>query len=257
MDSDDEAGCEYAAIDSRDEGCSSLSAQGRDRSTTLASPPPHLTSTSGLKLKLSSSHPNAKGRPQTHANMDASPTPSGSTAAASAAVGSSIDFSLPSQPARPLVPPRPGVQKPFKPGPKRQSEVNDDYSNTKAPNQVLFTSFWSGLEPYLRDIGEDDLAMLGFKVGSGRQSSCWVEADAVSRPTHPNHTRCRQGEDIIPRSGMKKMVYHQVQVLVCPFPTSVNRRRHHHMADCRCHTSYRLWRCETKRWWTIIVAWVI
>lgn len=138
-------------------------AQARDRSTTLASPSrfTHTTSTSGLKLKLSSSHP--KSRP--HPYPDPSPTPSNSTPTASGQYGATIDFSLPPAPARPLVPLRPGVQKPLKPGPKRQNEVDEDFSNTKAPNQVAFTTFWSSVEPYLREVREDDLAMLGFKVG--------------------------------------------------------------------------------------------
>lgn len=134
-------------------------AQARDRLIN-ASPPrhTHTTSTSGLKLKLSSSHP--KSRP--HPHPDPSPTPSHPSPGAS--FGASIDFSLPPNPARPLVPIRPGVQKPLKPGPKRQSEVDEDFSNTKAPNQVAFTTFWGGIEPYLREVREDDLAMLGFKV---------------------------------------------------------------------------------------------
>jgi len=56
------------------------------------------------------------------------------------------------------------VQKPLKPGPKRQADVDEDFSNVKAPNQTAFTTFWSSVEPYLREIREDDLAMLGFKA---------------------------------------------------------------------------------------------
>jgi transcriptional adapter 3 len=106
--------------------------------TATASPPQ--ASTSGLKLKLLPSKP--------------SPAPSGH-----------LDFTLPPQPNRPLVPPRPGVQKPPKPGPKRQAEVDIDFSNVKVSNQIAATAFQSSIDPYLRDLREDDLAMLGFKVG--------------------------------------------------------------------------------------------
>lgn len=142
-----------------------VAAQARDRSNPLASPPhmTHMTSTSGLKLKLSSAHPTSRPHPHPHP----SPTPSSSTNAGAAHIGANIDFSLPANPARPLVPPRPGIQKPLKPGPKRQYEVHEDFSNTKAPSQVAFTTFWSSVEPYLREVREDDLAMLGFKVRSG------------------------------------------------------------------------------------------
>jgi len=120
----------------------------RDRSTTLASPPPqsHQTSTSGLKLKLLPTHPSK-----------ASPSPSNHSS-------SNIDFTLQTPPNRPLVPPRPGVQAPPIPGPKRQGEVDIDFSNVKAPQQVPSSQFMSSVEPYLRDLREDDLAMLGFKV---------------------------------------------------------------------------------------------
>lgn len=123
----------------------------------MASPPTHhTTSTSGLKLKIN------KARP-----VDPSPTPSGSTLLAPLAVtsnGTTIDFSLPSVPTRALVPPRPGIQPPPKPGPKRQADVDEDFSNVKAPSQIAQPTFWSSVEPYLRDIREDDLAMLNFKA---------------------------------------------------------------------------------------------
>lgn len=149
----------------------------RDRSSTLAASPPHAhPQASSLKLKLPTQ---AKQRP------DPSPAPS----------SSGIDFSLPSQASRPLVPARPGVQKPMKPGPKRQADVDEDYSNTKAPNQVLFTTFWTSVEPYLREIREDDLAMLGFKADApesyeipprGRHyTEVWDEEDGALPGTTP------------------------------------------------------------------------
>ncbi|EIW71248.1 hypothetical protein TREMEDRAFT_13632, partial [Tremella mesenterica DSM 1558] len=149
------------------------------------SSPPYQSTTSGLKLKLSSQKP----RP------DPSPTPSNSTAAVSVTVGASLDFSLPVQPQRPLVPNRPGVKKPPKPGPKRQNEVNEDFSNVKAPSQVAFPTFWSGVEPYLREIREDDLALLNFKADApesyevpprGRHyTEVWDEEDGLPPGTTP------------------------------------------------------------------------
>ncbi|WRT64729.1 uncharacterized protein IL334_001663 [Kwoniella shivajii] len=173
-------------LDSDDEAAS----QPRDRSVPHLSPPPnhghhghpHQSSTSGLKLKLSQAHPlshSKNPRPPT----DPSPTPS------IAGPSSNIDFSLPAIPVRPLIPPRPGIQKPMKPGPKKQSEVDEDFSNAKAPSQVAFTSFWSGVDPYLKDVKEDDLAMLGFKADApesyevparGRHyTEIWDEEDDV------------------------------------------------------------------------------
>ena len=142
--------------------------------------------------------------------MDPSPVPS--------SFGANIDFSLPNQPSRPLIPPRPGVQKPLKPGPKRQSEVDEDLSNTKAPNQVLFTTFWSSIEPYLRDIREDDLAMLGFKADApesyeiparGRHyTEVWDEEDGLPPGTTPRVSvpNMRQGvaSHFVPATEMRE-----------------------------------------------------
>lgn len=126
----------------------------RERSMTLASPPPYPSTTSGLKLKISHTQPKRPSVDATHSPASSStPLP-----------GAHIDFALPAQPSRPLVPTRQGPRQPMKPGPKKQSEVDEDYSNKKAPNQVAFPTFWSAVEPYLRDVREDDLAMLGFKV---------------------------------------------------------------------------------------------
>ena len=140
------------------------------------SPPLAHPQASSLKLKLPTQ---PKPRP------DPSPAPT----------ASGIDFSLPSQSSRPLIPPRPGVQKPLKPGPKRQADVDEDYSNAKAPNQVLFTTFWTSVEPYLRELREDDLAMLGFKADApesydipprGRHyTEVWDEEDGMPLGSTP------------------------------------------------------------------------
>ncbi|WVR04668.1 hypothetical protein IAU60_001679 [Kwoniella sp. DSM 27419] len=185
-------------LDSDDEAAS----QSRDRSVTHASPPPnqsghghghshghghpHQASTSSLKLKIPHAHPSTSKHVRPPA--DPSPTPS-------ATASNHIDFTLPPPPVRPLIPARPGVQKPMKPGPKKQSEVDEDYSNAKAPSQIAFPTFWSGVEPYLRDVREDDVAMLGFKADApesyeiparGRHyTEIWDEEDGNPPGTTP------------------------------------------------------------------------
>jgi transcriptional adapter 3 len=42
--------------------------------------------------------------------------------------------------------------------------VDEDYSDKKAPSQIAVQTFWQNVEPYIRDIREDDLAMLNFKA---------------------------------------------------------------------------------------------
>lgn len=175
-------------LDSDDEG-------GWDAQTFLtrtaahSTPPPHQASTSGLKLKLAPGVHN-KSRPQP---VDPSPTPS-STASAPLP-GGHIDWTLPAPPQRALVPPRPEVQKPLPAGPKRQSEVDEDYSDKKAPSQIAMATFWQNVEPYIRDIREDDLAMLNFKADTpdsyliparGRHyTEIWDEEDALPPGTTP------------------------------------------------------------------------
>ncbi|KAL1411489.1 Transcriptional regulator [Vanrija albida] len=160
-----------------------------DDEAAHSTPPPHQASTSGLKLKLAPGVHN-KSRPQP---VDPSPTPS-STASAPLP-GGHIDWTLPAPPQRALVPPRPEVQKPLPAGPKRQSEVNEDYSDKKAPSQIAMATFWQNVEPYIRDIREDDLAMLNFKADTpdsylipqrGRHyTEIWDEEDALPPGTTP------------------------------------------------------------------------
>lgn len=186
----------------------------RDRSTTIASPPPMANSTSSLKLKLPPAQ--LKNRPHL---PDPSPTPS-AVAPIGNQPGSSIDFSLLAQPTRPLVPLRPGIQKPPKPGPKRQSEVDEDFSNTKAPTQVAMTAFWSSMEAYIRDIREDDLAMLNFKADAPESfdipargkhyTEIWDEEDGNPPGTTPRmavpglrHAHAATGPHFVPVVEMK------------------------------------------------------
>ncbi|WVO16578.1 hypothetical protein L204_104257 [Cryptococcus depauperatus] len=185
-------------IDSDDEALAT-----RDRSAMLASPQPYShpnqSTTSGLKLKL----PNApKSRPSLSVET---PPPISATG-----LGSHIDFSLP-QPARPLVPIRTEPKRPMPAGPKKQSEVDEDYSNKKAPNQVAFPTFWSAIEPYLRDIREDDLAMLNFKTdpseayeipSKGRHyTEVWDEEDG-----NPPGTRTRVSVPNLRQQQLRKHV---------------------------------------------------
>ncbi|EMD34328.1 hypothetical protein CERSUDRAFT_117206 [Gelatoporia subvermispora B] len=70
------------------------------------------------------------------------------------------DFALP-QPAS-LLPPRPPVPPPPVPGPSKPIEVMDDFSKCKPPAQVLATTFYTSIEPYLRSIKEEDVGFLEY-----------------------------------------------------------------------------------------------
>jgi transcriptional adapter 3 len=68
----------------------------------------------------------------------------------------------------------------MKPGPKKQSEVSADYSQTKAPSQVGFPTWWNTVEPYIREIREEDLAMLTLKA-SGILSTSLQKEQLLTR----------------------------------------------------------------------------
>lgn len=66
-----------------------------------------------------------------------------------------------SLPVSSLIPTRQAVPRPPAPGPKRQKDVNQDFTQVKSvPQQTSWNTFWAGIEPYLREIGPEDLAML-------------------------------------------------------------------------------------------------
>ncbi|KAJ3509199.1 hypothetical protein NLJ89_g5350 [Agrocybe chaxingu] len=70
------------------------------------------------------------------------------------------DFSLP--PAQPLLSPRPPIPPPPIPGPSRPTEVTEDFSKQKPPQQVLVTTFYTSIEPYIRNIKEEDVGFLEY-----------------------------------------------------------------------------------------------
>lgn len=63
-----------------------------------------------------------------------------------------------------LIPPRLPIPAPAPSQPRRQKDVNQDFSIVKNVAQsVQWSTFWSGIETYIRDVGEEDVAMLTFR----------------------------------------------------------------------------------------------
>ena len=70
------------------------------------------------------------------------------------------EFSVP--PTQNLLPARPPIPQAPKPGPRKPVSVEEDFSNVKAPPQVLVTTFYSSIEPYIRPIKEEDVGYLEY-----------------------------------------------------------------------------------------------
>jgi transcriptional adapter 3 len=70
------------------------------------------------------------------------------------------DFSLPS--SHSLLPTRPPIQPTPVPGPSVPTEVEEDFSKSKQPSQVLVSTFYTSVEPYLRPIKEEDIGFLEY-----------------------------------------------------------------------------------------------
>ena len=70
------------------------------------------------------------------------------------------DFSIP--PAQQLLPPRPPIPPPPVAGPSKPSEVMEDFSKLKQPSQTLITTFYSSVEPFMRNIKEEDVGFLEY-----------------------------------------------------------------------------------------------
>lgn len=95
------------------------------------------------------------------------------------------DFSLP--PPQQLLPLRPPIPPPI-PGPSKTTDVMEDFTKIKAPSQTLVTTFYSSIEPWLRNIREEDVGFLEYtgdevepfvmpKLGV-HYSEVWEEHDA-------------------------------------------------------------------------------
>ncbi|TFK45537.1 hypothetical protein OE88DRAFT_1669134 [Heliocybe sulcata] len=60
------------------------------------------------------------------------------------------------------IPKRPPVAPAPVPGPSKPTEVTEDFSKVKPPAQVLVTTFYSSIEPWLRPIKEEDVGFLEY-----------------------------------------------------------------------------------------------
>ncbi|KAF9784356.1 histone acetyltransferases subunit 3-domain-containing protein [Thelephora terrestris] len=98
------------------------------------------------------------------------------------------DWSLPSSQSLGVTKP-PALPPPL-PGPSKPTEVKDDFSRSKAPPQVLVTTFYASIEPWLRPIKEEDIGFLEFngdevepfvvpKLGR-HYADVWEEEDIAS-----------------------------------------------------------------------------
>lgn len=74
--------------------------------------------------------------------------------------GAGPDFSLPS--FQSLLPTRPPIQPTPTAGPSKPSDVKEDFSKSKQPSQVLVSTFYTSVEPYLRPIKEEDVGFLEY-----------------------------------------------------------------------------------------------
>jgi transcriptional adapter 3 len=68
------------------------------------------------------------------------------------------DFSVP--PSTSLLPPRPPIAAPANPSPSRPTEVSDDFSKCKPPQQVPIGTYYASIEPWIRGIKEEDIGFL-------------------------------------------------------------------------------------------------
>ncbi|KAI9436319.1 histone acetyltransferases subunit 3-domain-containing protein [Lactarius indigo] len=102
--------------------------------------------------------PPAQHHPQPFIPKAAKPT--GSFANLPQKPPSGPDFSVP--PISQLLQPKPPIPPPPIPGPSKPTDVMEDFSKAKQPSQVLVSTFYTSIEPYLRPIREEDLGFLEY-----------------------------------------------------------------------------------------------
>ncbi|KAF7975028.1 hypothetical protein HWV62_10661 [Athelia sp. TMB] len=95
------------------------------------------------------------------------------------------DFTIPAPSS--LVPARPPIQPAPVPGPSKTTDVMEDFSKAKQPSQILVSTFYTSIEPWLRSIKEEDVGFLEYTADEvepyvmptlGRHySEVWEEED--------------------------------------------------------------------------------
>ncbi|TFY73039.1 hypothetical protein EWM64_g10973, partial [Hericium alpestre] len=86
--------------------------------------------------------------------------PTGSFANLPTKLPSGPDFTLP--PISQLLPTRSSIPPPPTPGPSKPTEVMEDFSKAKQPSQVQVTTFYTSIEPWIRNIKEEDIGFLEY-----------------------------------------------------------------------------------------------
>ncbi|KAI0737969.1 histone acetyltransferases subunit 3-domain-containing protein [Daedaleopsis nitida] len=102
------------------------------------------------------------------------------------------DFALPT--SVPLLPPRPPIAPRPVAGPSNPEDVTEDFSKSKQPSQVLVTTFYTSIEPWLRPIKEEDIGFLQYTADEveiftmpklGRHYSVQWEEEDMAAYGHP------------------------------------------------------------------------
>ncbi|KAF8955561.1 histone acetyltransferases subunit 3-domain-containing protein [Flammula alnicola] len=106
------------------------------------------------------SPPAAHATPHVQPPKSTKPTISATVPHNKAQLQAGPDFSVP--PAQQLLPPRPPIPTPPIPGPSKPTEVKEDFSKAKQPSQILVSTFYTSIEPYIRNIKEEDVGFMEY-----------------------------------------------------------------------------------------------